>query len=172
MIYVADESKDSSFKVSDRRRFSSEGQPLEENEEAQAAPAGKSEPTAPEPAAPESQASQTETPQTDTSTEPPAFESQASASAGAPPIPPASFELLVFSLAIQAQVQLSSEGTPEGPPPDLDVARHSIDLLAVLKTKTEGNLTLEESRLLENTLTELRFRYIQRVEEINKAARP
>ena len=34
----------------------------------------------------------------------------------------------------------------------------------------EGNLSLEEHRLLENTLTELRFRYVQAVGEINKAA--
>ena len=68
-------------------------------------------------------------------------------------------------------MQLGGDGVPEGGTPDLEVARHSIDLLDVLKTKTAGNLTLEESRLLDNTLTELRFRYIQRVEEINKAAK-
>ncbi len=68
-------------------------------------------------------------------------------------------------------MQLGGDGVPEGRTPDLEVARHSIDLLDVLKTKTKGNLTLEESRLLDNTLTELRFRYIQRVEEINKAAK-
>ncbi len=31
-----------------------------------------------------------------------------------------------------------------------------------------GNLTLDEQRLLENSLTELRFRYIQAVEESKK----
>ena len=160
MISVADETPDSSFKVSDRRRFSSEGEALEETAETshEAPPS-----TEPEP------------PPTETSAEapatPPVSEPQASASAGSPPLPPASFELLVVSLAIQAQMELGGEGTPENRPPDLDVARHTIDLLDVLKGKTEGNLTLEESRLLENTLTELRFRYVQRVEEVNKKAK-
>ena len=44
---------------------------------------------------------------------------------------------------------------------NLLVARHTIDLLALLQEKTRGNLTLEEQRLLENTLTELRFRFVQ-----------
>ena len=53
--------------------------------------------------------------------------------------------------------------------PDFDLARHSIDMMNVLLEKTAGNLTLEEQRLLENSLTELRFRYIQVVEESKKA---
>jgi len=40
-------------------------------------------------------------------------------------------------------------------------AKHTIDMLGVLEEKTKGNLTLEERRLLENSLTELRFRYVQ-----------
>jgi membrane glycosyltransferase len=59
----------------------------------------------------------------------------------------------------------------EGPPPNLEVARHTIDLLSILKDKTKGNLDFEESRLLDNTLTELRFRYVQRVNEINEKAK-
>ena len=49
------------------------------------------------------------------------------------------------------------------------MARHSIDLLAILQSKTKGNLTLEEQRLLENSLTELRFRYVQALEESKKS---
>jgi hypothetical protein len=52
---------------------------------------------------------------------------------------------------------------------NLPAARHTIDLLAVLQEKTRGNLSLEEQRLLENSLTELRFRY---VEAANKPAEP
>ena len=44
---------------------------------------------------------------------------------------------------------------------DLPGARHAIDLLAVIAKKTRGNLTMEEQRMVENSLTELRFRYIQ-----------
>ena len=53
---------------------------------------------------------------------------------------------------------------------DLRVARHSIDLLAVLQDKTRNNLSLEEQRLLDNSLTELRFRYIQAFEAQQKKA--
>lgn len=82
--------------------------------------------------------------------------------ASAIPIPPATIEFLVRGLAVQAEVhlgllQLSEEKTP----PNLPMARHAIDLLAMLQEKTRGNLTLEEQRVVENTLTELRFRYIQ-----------
>jgi hypothetical protein len=41
------------------------------------------------------------------------------------------------------------------------MARHTIDLMAVLAEKTRGNLTIDEQRMLENSLTELRFRYVQ-----------
>lgn len=58
----------------------------------------------------------------------------------------------------------------ERPEPDLDLARHSIDLLGVLQEKTKGNLGLEEQRLLENSLTELRFRYVQAADQKTKSA--
>ena len=47
------------------------------------------------------------------------------------------------------------------PEPNLDLARHFIDTLAMLQDKTRGNLSLEENRLLENSVTELRFRFVQ-----------
>lgn len=50
------------------------------------------------------------------------------------------------------------------PEVNLPLARHSIDLLAMLQEKTHNNLSLEEQRMLDNTLTELRFRYIQAFE--------
>ena len=34
-------------------------------------------------------------------------------------------------------------------------------MLAMIAEKTRGNLALEEQRLLENALTELRFRFVQ-----------
>jgi hypothetical protein len=81
-----------------------------------------------------------------------------------PPLPPATFEFLVFSLRAQAEIQmgLMHFGPPEEKPePDFDLARHSIDMLGVLLEKTKGNLELPEQRLLENSLTELRFRFVQ-----------
>ena len=45
--------------------------------------------------------------------------------------------------------------------PNLAAAQQIIDILALLEQKTRGNLTLEEHRFLENSLTELRFRFVQ-----------
>ncbi|MBV8829054.1 MAG: DUF1844 domain-containing protein [Acidobacteriaceae bacterium] len=56
--------------------------------------------------------------------------------------------------------------------PNLPLARHSIDLLGMLQEKTRNNLTVEEQRLLENGLTELRFRYVQVADESKKRAEP
>jgi hypothetical protein len=83
------------------------------------------------------------------------------------PLPPASFDFLVMSLRAQAEMQLGliHYGQQEKPKPQLNMARHTIDLMGVLLEKTKGNLALEEQRLLENTLTELRFRYVQIAEE-------
>jgi Domain of unknown function (DUF1844) len=88
------------------------------------------------------------------------------------PLPPASFTFLVVSLRAQAEMQmgLMRFGEEEKAQPDLALARHTIDLMGVLLEKTKGNLSLEEQRLLENSLTELRFRFVQVSEEAGKAA--
>jgi hypothetical protein len=87
------------------------------------------------------------------------------------PLPPASFSLLVVSLRAQAEMQLGLMPMgDEKSEPDLVMARHAIDLLGVLSEKTKGNLTLEEQRLLENSLTELRFRFVQVSDEQAKNA--
>ncbi len=83
------------------------------------------------------------------------------------PLPPATFEFLIFSLRTQAELQLGlmhfgEEG--EKTKPNLPMAQHAIDLLGVLRDKTKGNLSVEEERFLENSLTELRFRYVQAAE--------
>jgi hypothetical protein len=79
-------------------------------------------------------------------------------------MPPASFEFLVFSLRTQAEMNMglyNFGGEEDGREPNLDLARHAIDLLAVIQEKTKGNLSLEEDRLLGNSVTELRFRFVQ-----------
>jgi hypothetical protein len=87
------------------------------------------------------------------------------------PLPPATFDFLIFSLRTQCEMHLGltvfGEET-ERPKPNFRLAQHTLDMLAVLQEKTKGNLTLEEQRLLENSLTELRFRYVQLVEESQK----
>ena len=89
------------------------------------------------------------------------------------PLPPATFDFLVFSLRTQAELSLGLlhfGKEDEKPELDLGAARHSIDMLAMLQEKTRGNLSVDEQRLLDNSLTELRFRYVQAVEEKGKPA--
>jgi len=86
-------------------------------------------------------------------------------------VPPATFEFLVHSLRTQAEIQLGLihfGKEEERPQPQFPLARHAIDMLAMLAEKTKGNLTIEEQRLVENSLTELRFRYVQVFERAQK----
>ncbi len=80
------------------------------------------------------------------------------------PVPPATFEYLVATFRFQTEMQLGLLHFGEEkdrPEPNLDLARHFIDLLAMLQGKTRGNLSLEDQRALDNTVTELRFRFVQ-----------
>ena len=76
-----------------------------------------------------------------------------------------------MSLTAQAEMHLGLMFFGEEkdrPKPDFRLAQHAIEMLAVLQQKTKGNLSLEEQRQLENSLTELRFRYVQLFEESQK----
>jgi len=52
---------------------------------------------------------------------------------------------------------------------DLDVARAMIDLLVELESRTEGNRSTEETRILQGTLTELKLNYL---DEMKRPAEP
>ncbi len=91
------------------------------------------------------------------------------------PLPPASFEFLVESILMQTQMQLGLihfREKDEESEPNLPLAKHSIDMLAMLQEKTRGNLSSEEQRLIENGLTELRFRYVQVADEQKRRVQP
>ena len=78
---------------------------------------------------------------------------------------PIDFYTFVLSLASSAFVHLGDAPNPEtgqATPPNLPLAKQAIDILAMLEEKTKGNLTEEEARFLENLLTDLRFRFVQR----------
>jgi len=89
------------------------------------------------------------------------------------PLPPPTFEFLVFSLKMQAEMRMGLLKMGEGmdDEPDLQAARHAIDMLGMLAEKTRGNLSLDEQRLIENSLTELRFRFVQASEAVPKPAK-
>ncbi len=78
-------------------------------------------------------------------------------------IPPASFETLVSEHVSRAFTFLGAIPEPSSGRriQHLDLARHYIDLLAVIQEKTEGNLTEDEAKALTSTLYELRQAYIQ-----------
>lgn len=88
------------------------------------------------------------------------------------PIPPPTFDFLVFSLKRQAEMHLGLMmfGEDKAVQPDLPAARHMIDLLAMIAEKTRGNLSLEEKLAIDNSLTELRFRFVQISGEVAAAA--
>ena len=138
---MSEQNGDSSdFKVLDRRSFHSDGS---RREEEGPTPEAKppSEPAAPEPS--------------------PEISSTAVPPENTPP-GPVNFEGLVYSLSTTALFQL---GVMEGPggeniPADLPNARRTIDILNVLKEKTQGNLTSKESKLLTDVLYELQMTYV------------
>ena len=156
-------------KVKDRRRFTAEGDPI-------GSTSGENE-TSEDSTADVETSPEEPTPNVNDVDEGVAGDNQSLAddpgnteplSAGS--VPPASFEMLILSLGMQAQMELGTGATQSDHPPNLEVARHTVDLLGVLQEKTKGNLSLQEQRLLENTVTELRFRYVQAVGDITKNA--
>ena len=73
--------------------------------------------------------------------------------------PPADFLALIVSLGTQASVLL---GGLEGREPDLRGARWLISILEMLREKTEGRRTAQETEALESLLFELRMAYVGR----------
>lgn len=83
-------------------------------------------------------------------------------------LPPVNFSTFVISLSSSALIHLGLAEDPVtgGIDRDLALARQTIDILGMLQEKTRGNLSEEESRLLESILFDLRIRF---VEEAGKA---
>jgi hypothetical protein len=76
---------------------------------------------------------------------------------------PIDFYTFVLSLGSSALIHLGDAPHPEtGEPqqPNLPVAHQTIDILAMLREKTRGNLTPAEEKFMENLLTDLRLRYV------------
>lgn len=81
-------------------------------------------------------------------------------------MPSADFTGLVQLLAMQAMVGLGGMRGPGGNdiPPNIDLAKHHIDLLDVLEKKTSGNLEPAEKEMLDTTLHQLRMAYVEVVQ--------
>lgn len=76
---------------------------------------------------------------------------------------PSTFMELINLLAMQAMIGLGGlQGQGgENMPANPAIARHYIDLLEVLKTKTTGNLNDDEKQALDSVLQELRMQFVQ-----------
>jgi hypothetical protein len=81
---------------------------------------------------------------------------------GSSRMPQASFLSLLNMLGVEAAMHLGLMEMQDGQrtPVDLEAARHMIDMIAVLKEKTSGNLSTEEVSLLENVLGDLRMQFV------------
>ena len=90
----------------------------------------------------------------------PAPQDDPSGSAGLPPV---DFHTFVLSLGSSALLHLGELEHPDAgaPQKDLPMAKHTIDLLAMLEQKTKGNLTPAEEKLMESLLYDLRLRYVE-----------
>jgi len=79
-----------------------------------------------------------------------------------PRMPEASFLGLANMLAVEAAMHLGLIQSPgeDVPQVDLESARHLIDMLGMLQSKTRGNLTGEEEDLIENILADLRMQFV------------
>ena len=86
--------------------------------------------------------------------------------------PPAmNFEQLVQSVYMTAIMQLGG-AAHEGQQPQVDImgARQSVDMLGVIAEKTKGNLSPEESRLLDSALFELRMAFLEITQALARSA--
>ena len=86
------------------------------------------------------------------------------------PFPQGNFAALVSMLVTQALFALGlleikgQEGQEKEP--DLELAKYNIDMLETIEEKTKGNLTEEEKKVLENTLSQVRMAYVQVAEQV------
>lgn len=77
-------------------------------------------------------------------------------------LPPASFSFLVTTLATQTMVTLGQIPDPveQKPVVRMQLAKHHIDSLDMLQEKTKGNLTSDESKMLDEVIHQLRMLFV------------
>ena len=80
---------------------------------------------------------------------------------------------LCSSLVTQAWMQLGKIKNPmtDKVETDLNAASLTIDMLGMLKNKTKGNIGDEESKIIDQSINELRMNYIASKDENNEDAK-
>jgi hypothetical protein len=158
------------IKVLDRRPFNPDGTPRElspeEKEASEASNAARasavespqSQPAASSPPAPDAAAPR-EPPARPTASAVPESEPRSDRD---PLDDPTSFMSLIMSLASNAAASLGMMPHPVSGETgiDLKTAKHWIDVLGMLETKTRGNLDPQEAQVLEGLLSDLRMQYV------------
>jgi hypothetical protein len=92
-------------------------------------------------------------------------EEQHAEATGESPMPKVDFSTFIMSLASSALVHLGEVPDPEtgNTNENLTLAKHTIDILAMLKEKTEKCLDEDEKRLIDGLLYEMRMKYVMKV---------
>jgi hypothetical protein len=171
------ENKQESFKVNDRRLFTTDGELRKDVVEEEvstrqpaAEPAPKAQPTedATIPAPPSAVEQQQQADAYKKSTKD--LDTRVELSGHSAKELEMTFERFLASLYMTAMLQLGLMHQ-EGDQPRIDIvgARQTIDTLALVSEKTKGNLTAAEQNFLQNSLYEVRMAY---VEVTNALARP
>ncbi len=77
-------------------------------------------------------------------------------------MPQVTFSTFILSLASSALMQMGEVPNPDTGQMEeqLDLARHTIDILEMLEAKTSGCLEEEEKMLLKDILYEVRMKYV------------
>ena len=98
---------------------------------------------------------------------------QAAEEAADVPMPPASLELLLTSLATEALMAMGQLPHPATGQVHLqrNQAKYLIDLVEVLRDKTKGNLTPSEQLLIDNLLHQLRLVFVETANQPGAAAK-
>ena len=80
-------------------------------------------------------------------------------------MPEVTFPAFIMSLNTSALYHLGELGDPVTGKKivDLDLARHAIDTLVLIQTKTKGNLEKDEEELLKNILYDIKIRFVKAV---------
>ena len=66
-------------------------------------------------------------------------------------------DLTTFFLSVSQSAMQSLQSNPK----DLEMAKHNIDLLELMKEKTQGNRSAEEDQLLDHLLFQLRMSFVK-----------
>ena len=135
---------DSGFTVKDKRHFSSDGEPLAGQGDAAQRPeepdAGRQARDLPPESGPGPQAQERHR-----------------------GLPPVDFSGFILSLSHAALMHMGQAPDPQTGQAvfNLDLARHTIDTIAMMQQKTKGNLDQDEQHLMDNALSQLRMIFVQ-----------